>query len=114
MSETTGSVGNIVRARVTIRGTRPLLQHAFGEDAIPVEKREKTGVAGNDPTEWKRTCLVTTDGELYIRGDMVFSCLRDASVHTKSGKGSIQKRACQPPGPSRPFPGTGSRDNALR
>jgi hypothetical protein len=83
-------MGNMARVRVTIRGTRPLFQHVFGEDAIPLEKAEKTGVAGNDPEEWKKTRMVTEDGELYIRGDYVFACLRDGAKHTKKGKGSIQ------------------------
>lgn len=83
-------MGNMARVRVTIRGTRPLFQHFFGEDAIPLEKAEKTGVAGKDPEEWKRTRMVTEDGELYIRGDYVFACLRDGAKHTKKGRGSIQ------------------------
>jgi hypothetical protein len=81
---------NIVRARVIIKGTRPLLQHAFGPESLPLEKGERTGVAGNDPTEWKKTCMVNKDGQLYIRGTYVFGCIRDASKHTKKGKGSIQ------------------------
>lgn len=44
-------MGNILNATVSIKGIRPLLWHAFGPDAIPLEKREKTGVAGNDPEE---------------------------------------------------------------
>lgn len=81
---------NIVRARVTVKGTRPLLQHAFGPESLPLEKGERSGVAGNDPTEWKRTCMVNKEGQLYIKGTYVFGCVRDASKHTKKGKGSIQ------------------------
>lgn len=81
---------NIIRARVTIRGTRPLLQHEFGPDAIPLEAQEKTGKAGNDPEEWRRSMMVTGDGQLYVRASYVFGCLRDASRYTKKGKGSIQ------------------------
>lgn len=81
---------NLVRARITVRGTKPLLQHAFGPDAIPLEKGERTGVAGNDPEEWRRTCLVTPDGQLYVRNTYVFGCLRNAAKHTRKGKGSIQ------------------------
>src|ERR1019366_9280479 len=81
---------NIVRARVTIRGTRPLLQHAFGPESLPLEKGERTGVAGNDPTEWKKTCMVDAKGQLYIKPTYVFGCVRDAAKHTKKGKGSIQ------------------------
>ncbi len=84
------STGNILRARVHIRGKRPLLQHKFGPEALPLEKAERTGVAGNDPEEWRRTCMVTAEGQLYIRGTYLFSALRDGSKHTKKGKGSIQ------------------------
>jgi hypothetical protein len=81
---------NVVRARVTIRGTRPLLQHAFGPDAIPLEKQEKEGVGGNDPSEWRRTCMLTPEGQLYLKGENVFACLRDGAKYTKKGRGSIQ------------------------
>jgi hypothetical protein len=81
---------NIVRACVTIKGTRPLLQHAFGPESLPLEKGERSGVAGNDPTEWKKTCMANKDGQLYIRGTYVFGCVRDGAKHTKKGKGSIQ------------------------
>lgn len=83
---------NITRARVCVRGTRPLLQHAFGPESIPLEKGERNGVAGNDPSEWKRTCLVTPDGQLYIRGSYVFGCIRAGAFHTKKGRSSIQKQ----------------------
>lgn len=83
-------MSNILRVKVTISGTRPLLQHRFGADAIPLEKREKTGVAGNDPEEWKRSMMVTDEGELYIDSTYIFGCLRDGAKHTKKGKGSIQ------------------------
>ena len=81
---------NMVRVRITVRGTRPLLQHAFGPDAIPLEKGERTGVAGNDPSEWRRTMMVTAEGQLYVKGSYVFGCLRDAARHTKKGRGSVQ------------------------
>jgi hypothetical protein len=83
-------MGNILRAKIEIQGKRPLLQHAFGEDAIPLEGKEKSGVAGNDPQEWRRTCMVTPEGQLYVRGTYAFSMIRDAAKHTKKGKGSIQ------------------------
>lgn len=81
---------NLVRAKVMVRGTRPLIQHAFGPDSIPLEAQEKAGVAGNDPREWKKSCLLTEEGQLYIRGNYVFGCLRNAARHTKKGRGSIQ------------------------
>lgn len=83
---------NIVRFRVVIRGTRPLLQHAFGPDAIPLEDKEKTGKAGNDPEEWKKTCMITPEGQLFLKAENVFSCIRDGARFTKSGRGSLQPR----------------------
>jgi hypothetical protein len=55
-------MANIIKARIEIRGTRPLLQNQFGPEALPLEKGERTGVAGNDPEEWRRTCMVTAEG----------------------------------------------------
>ena len=81
---------NIIRARVQIRGKRPLLQHQFGPEALPLEKGEKTGVAGNDPEDWRKTSMVTPGKQLYIRGSYIFGALRDGAKHTKKGKGSIQ------------------------
>lgn len=81
---------NVVRARVALVGTRPLLQHAFGPESIALEKGEKTGVAGNDPEEWKKSCLIMPDGQLYVRGNYAFSCIRAGSKNIKKGRGSIQ------------------------
>src|SRR5215212_6388559 len=83
-------MGNIIQARITIKGLRPLLWHKFGADALPLEKQERTGVAGNDPEEWKRTVLMTKDRQLYIDPTMIFGMLRDAAKYTRKGKGSIQ------------------------
>lgn len=85
-------MSNTREARVKIEGTRPIMWHAFGPESIPLEKRkEKTGVAGNDPEEWKGTVLATNKGQLYVRGDYIFGCLRNGAKHTKKGRGSIQK-----------------------
>lgn len=84
-------MGNMVKATVRIRGVRPIIWHVFGPDSIPLEKQERTGVAGNDPEEWKKTVVFTKDGQLYIRPDYVFGALREAARYTKRGRGSIQK-----------------------
>jgi len=84
-------MGSIVSAQVEIRGTRPFLWHWFGPDAIPLEKVERTGVAGNDPEEWKRSVLFTSEGQLYIEPTYAFGSVRDGSKYTKKGRGSIQK-----------------------
>lgn len=82
----------LLRAQVKIEGKRPLLFHSFSIDAIPLEKRERTGVAGNDPEEWKRTVLTTKDNQLYVPSSYIFGCLRDGGKHIKQGKGSIQSK----------------------
>lgn len=81
---------NILTASVVIKGTRPLLWHAFGPDAMPLEKQERTGVAGHDPEEWRRTVLMTKDRQLYLKPTYIFATLRDGSKNTKKGRGSIQ------------------------
>lgn len=85
-------MGNILVGELKIVGSRPLWQHRFGPDALPLEKQERTGVAGNDPYEWRRTCLVTNKGQLYIPGDYFFSCLKEAGKHTRSGRASIMTK----------------------
>lgn len=81
---------NILTAKVTIKGVRPFLWHHFGPDALPLEKQEKTGVAGHDPEEWKKTVLVTKDKQLFIDPGYIFAAVRDGAKYTKKGKGSIQ------------------------
>jgi hypothetical protein len=83
-------MANILRAKVSIKGSRPLLWHHFGVDALPLEKQEKTGVAGNDPEEWKKTVLMTPDRKLYIKNSYVFGCLRDGAKHTPRKRGTLQ------------------------
>jgi len=83
-------MGNIVSAKVTIKGTRPLWWHHFGPDAIPLEKKERSGVAGNDPEEWRKTALITKDGQLYLDPSYFFGCIKEGARYTKKGRGSIQ------------------------
>jgi len=81
----------MLTAKVVIRGTRPLLWHRFGVEAIALERTERTGVAGNDPEEWRTTYLATDDGQLYLEPTYIFGSLRDGARYTKKGRGSIQK-----------------------
>jgi hypothetical protein len=82
----------LVSAEVAIRGTRALLWHRFGTDAIPLERKKKHGVAGNNPEEWRKTVLQTPKGQLYLEPTYVFGCLRDAAKHTSIGRGSLQPK----------------------
>jgi hypothetical protein len=84
------SNSNIAVAEVTILGTRPLFIHWFGPDAIPLEKQEKTGVAGNDPESWRKTTCVTKDGQLFVPGTYAFAVVREGAKQVKKGRGSIQ------------------------
>jgi hypothetical protein len=83
-------MANILRAEVSIKGTRPLLWHHFGPDALPLEKQERTGVAGNDPSEWRKSVLMTDDRRLYLKPTYIFGCLRDGARHTSRKRGTLQ------------------------
>lgn len=82
----------MLQAKISIIGKRPILFHSFSVDSIPLEKKERTGVAGNDPEEWKRSVLKTHENQLYVDSSYIFGCLRDGGKHIKSGRGSIQPK----------------------
>lgn len=85
-------MNNLLTAAVTIRGVRPLWFHRFGPDALPLEKRERTGVAGHDPEEWRRTVMVTKQGQLYIEPTYIFGAMREGARYTTTkGKATAQK-----------------------
>lgn len=82
-------MSQFLTAQVAIEGVRPILWHAFGPDSIPIEKQEKTGVAGNDPEEWRRTVLMTTERQLYIKPSYVFGCIREGGRHVPKKRGTM-------------------------
>ncbi|MEM0979957.1 MAG: hypothetical protein AAGH78_06745 [Cyanobacteria bacterium P01_H01_bin.58] len=81
---------NIVTARLTIKGNRTLLTNRFSSAAIPLERRNRSGVAGNNPMEWKQTALLTPKRQFYLPGTYIFSCLREAAIFT-TGKQRTQR-----------------------
>lgn len=82
---------NTLTATAHIRGTRPLLWHHFGPETIPADgKKERRGAAGNDPSEWRRSVLVTSDGQLYLDPSYVFGAIRDGAKHTSRKRGTLQ------------------------
>ena len=81
---------NILVARVSIKGIRPLLWNHFGPDALSLEKQEKTGIAGNNPDEWRKTVTVTKEKQLYVDSSYIFATIREGAKYTKRGRGSIQ------------------------
>ncbi|MBX0330482.1 hypothetical protein K2Z83_22770 [Oscillochloris sp. ZM17-4] len=83
-------MSNMLDATISIQGTRPLLWHGFTPDAIPLTKQERSGVAGNDPTEWHRTVFLTAQRQPYLPATYLFGALKEAAKFTKRGRGSIQ------------------------
>ena len=83
-------MGRYLSAEVAIKGKRSLLWCHFGPDAIPLEKQERTGVAGNDPDEWRRTVLMTPGRQLYLDPSQAFGCIRDGARYIRVGRGSLQ------------------------
>lgn len=83
-------MSNILRATLRIYGARPLLWHHFSADTLSLTKREKTGVAGNDPDEWRRSVLMTAERQLYLKPTYVFGALRDGARYTPRKRGTLQ------------------------
>ncbi|PAE42789.1 hypothetical protein [Bacillus sp. 7884-1] len=82
----------LMYAKVKITGTKPLLLNSFSTETLSLERKERSGVAGNDPEEWKRTYTANENGQLYVDPSYIFGCMREASKYTKSGRGSIQPK----------------------
>lgn len=86
-------IGNIVTASVTIQGTRPMMWHAFNGEALQIGRKERGGVAGNDPDEWRGTVLFDSQTrQLFIYSTYIFGCLREAAKYTRQGRGTYQTR----------------------
>lgn len=77
-------------AKVKIIGTKPLIFHKFNIECISNLSKVKSGSAGNDPEEW-RNGFFSDENRLYLPGTYFVSCFRNGSVHTKVGRGTIQK-----------------------
>lgn len=82
-------MSNILTATVSIKGVRPLWWHHFGEDALPLTPVEKGGVAGNDPSEWRRTAMATKEGQLYLDPTYVFATVREGGKYIKKNRASL-------------------------
>ena len=76
-----------------IRGTRPLIMHKFNVEVLEkLERKEKTGQVGNDPTEWRKTCFITDKGELYLPGNYFTATFRNGAKYIKEGKSNLSKK----------------------
>lgn len=75
---------------VKITGVKSFLFHKFNIEVLQQLSKVKTGSAGNDPEEWK-TSFFHNDGKLYIPSSYINSALKNGSVNTKAGRGTLQK-----------------------
>lgn len=75
-------MSNLVSVNIKIRGTRALLWNAFTSEAIPLQKQEKSGVAGNNPEEWRKTVLMTEQRQLYLEPTYIFGSLQPLLIST--------------------------------
>lgn len=83
-------MSNMLTATIGIKGTRPLLWHKFGLSALSPQKRERSGVAGNNPEEWKQTVLVTEERQLYLEPSYIFAAIRDGAKYTARKRSTLQ------------------------
>lgn len=82
-------MGSILRAKVTIKGIRTLAIHHFSAASLPLEAQERSGVAGNDPSEWQKTVLMDEDRRLYILPTYVFGCIKGGGKTVRRGKSNL-------------------------
>lgn len=80
----------MIECKVKIRGVKPILFHKFNIESISEMSKVKSGTAGNNPDEW-RNSFFEEGGQIYMPGGYITSALKNGSVHTKQGRGSIQK-----------------------
>lgn len=82
-------MANILQAEVKVMGTRTLAIHHFGIDALPLEAKEKDGVAGNSPNEWKKTVLMDEERQLFLLPTYFFGAIKYGGKTVKRGKGNF-------------------------
>ncbi|HEY9630547.1 MAG TPA: hypothetical protein V6C84_24895 [Coleofasciculaceae cyanobacterium] len=83
-------MGNLLQATVSIQGTRPLLFNHLHPSPEFGQRQERSGTAGNDPTEWQRSVLAMPETrQLYLLPSYIFGCLRDAGRFTKRNRGNL-------------------------
>ena len=80
----------MIRAKVTIRGTKPIIFHRFNIEEMRNLSKIKSGSSGNNPEEW-RNGFFQEGGRLYMPGIYMQSAFKNGSVHTKVGRGTVQK-----------------------
>ncbi len=81
---------SIERVKATVRMTREYFYHNPADDILDGGRKAKTGSAGNDPEEWKKTFTATKTGQLYIKPEQIFGCMREGGKYTKKGRGTLK------------------------
>ncbi len=80
----------IEKVKATVKMTREYLWHNPSDDILDGGRKAKTGTAGNDPEEWKKSFTATKEGQLYVKPEQIFGCMREAGKHTKQGRGTMK------------------------
>lgn len=64
----------------------------FGPHALPLEPQEQQdGVAGNNPSEWQQSVLMTDDRQLYLLPTYFFRCFCEGGRFIKQGRSNLAK-----------------------
>ena len=79
-------------AKVTIKGVRHIIFHAFREEVLTETKKAKTGTTGNNPEEWKSTVQMDENRNLFLTPLNLFGHLRDSAKFTKLGRGTFKDK----------------------
>jgi hypothetical protein len=77
-------------AHLKIKGTKPFLFHKFNLEALTNSQKPKEGTTGNNFNEWKSSFFYEGT-KLYMPTAYMFAALKNGSVNTKVGRGTIQK-----------------------
>jgi hypothetical protein len=85
-------MSNFTTVKVHIKGTRPILFHAFREEVLSETKKVRGGSQGNDPTEWKSTVQMDEKRQLFVTHLNFFAMIKNAAKHTKIGRGTIKDK----------------------
>lgn len=77
-------------AKVKIKGVKPLIFHKFNIEEITNSQKPREGTTGNNFNEWKASFFYE-GSKLYMPTIYMFAALKNGSVNTKVGRGTIQR-----------------------
>ena len=80
------------KAKIKIKGIKPLIWHAFNKEALSLDAKPTAGKSGNNPEEWKATVLVDPDNKLYVKDSYIFASFREGSKNVKVGRGTLKAK----------------------